>query len=314
MQEEAESQGVDGRRIVWAKWVSKSEHLLRHAHADLFLDTLTYGAHSTATDALAGGLPFLTLAGAIASRRAQVDKLPIIVFDFACGESQAPRLTAPVLGYVSFPINVILTINSWGRTNVMSLVEQKRAPFWGSRPSLFTLRPPPPRFWSQSHGRTFVRAPDHRAGASFASRVGVSLLRNAGPSQSALLVAGQREYEDLAVGLVSTEHGRKVLCELRASLLDYRRDLECSLAGREGKKAGAEGRRHVLPIFDTEAITTELNQAFMLMSDVHDMESHGHSGAPRQGDARLPHIVMTGRKANNLGLERDCKLEMHACV
>lgn len=64
LRKEAESQGVDGRRIVWAGWVSKSEHLLRHALADLFLDTLTYGAHSTATDALAGGLPFLTLAGA----------------------------------------------------------------------------------------------------------------------------------------------------------------------------------------------------------------------------------------------------------
>lgn len=71
LREEAESQGVDGRRIVWAKWVSKWEHLLRHALADLFLDTLTYGAHSTATDALAGGLPLLTLAGATASRGAQ---------------------------------------------------------------------------------------------------------------------------------------------------------------------------------------------------------------------------------------------------
>lgn len=63
---------MDGRRIVWAEWVSKSEHMLRHALADLFLDTLTYGAHSTATDALAGGLPFLTLAGASSSFRATV--------------------------------------------------------------------------------------------------------------------------------------------------------------------------------------------------------------------------------------------------
>lgn len=62
--EEAGSQGVDGRRLVWAKRVPKSEHLVRHAAADLCLDTLVYGAHSTATDALAGGLPFLTLAGA----------------------------------------------------------------------------------------------------------------------------------------------------------------------------------------------------------------------------------------------------------
>lgn len=63
LRKEAESQGIDGGRIVWAKWVSKSDHLSRHAVADLFLDTLTYGAHSTATDALAGGLPLLTLAG-----------------------------------------------------------------------------------------------------------------------------------------------------------------------------------------------------------------------------------------------------------
>lgn len=33
--------------------------------ADLFLDSLTYGAHSTATDALAGGLPILTLTGTV---------------------------------------------------------------------------------------------------------------------------------------------------------------------------------------------------------------------------------------------------------
>ena len=49
---------------MWARRLPKREHLLRHAAADLFLDTLIYGAHSTATDALAGGLPFLTLAGA----------------------------------------------------------------------------------------------------------------------------------------------------------------------------------------------------------------------------------------------------------
>ena len=61
--EEAQSWGIDGRRIVWARRLPKREHLLRHAAADLFLDTLIYGAHSTATDALAGGLPFLTLAG-----------------------------------------------------------------------------------------------------------------------------------------------------------------------------------------------------------------------------------------------------------
>jgi predicted O-linked N-acetylglucosamine transferase (SPINDLY family) len=39
------------------------EHLARHRQADLFLDTLPYGAHTTASDALWAGLPVLTLLG-----------------------------------------------------------------------------------------------------------------------------------------------------------------------------------------------------------------------------------------------------------
>ena len=35
--------------------------MARHAAADLFVDTWLYGAHSTATDALRGGVPVLTL-------------------------------------------------------------------------------------------------------------------------------------------------------------------------------------------------------------------------------------------------------------
>jgi hypothetical protein len=39
------------------------EHLARHRLADLFLDTLPYDAHTTASDALWAGLPVLTCAG-----------------------------------------------------------------------------------------------------------------------------------------------------------------------------------------------------------------------------------------------------------
>merc|ERR1719409_805022 len=49
--------------LVRADRVPKAEHLRRHAAADLLLDTLIYGAHSTATDALRGGLPLLTVRG-----------------------------------------------------------------------------------------------------------------------------------------------------------------------------------------------------------------------------------------------------------
>ena len=40
-----------------------AEHLARHRPADLFLDTLPYNAHTTASDALWAGLPVLTCLG-----------------------------------------------------------------------------------------------------------------------------------------------------------------------------------------------------------------------------------------------------------
>ena len=42
---------------------SSSEHLARHRLADLFLDTLPYNAHTTASDALWAGLPVVTHIG-----------------------------------------------------------------------------------------------------------------------------------------------------------------------------------------------------------------------------------------------------------
>ena len=46
------ARGIDARRVVWADRVSKRDHLERHRHCDLFLDSFHYNAHSTATDAL----------------------------------------------------------------------------------------------------------------------------------------------------------------------------------------------------------------------------------------------------------------------
>jgi predicted O-linked N-acetylglucosamine transferase (SPINDLY family) len=63
LQREALSQGVNGERLVFAPRTELSEHLARHRAADLFLDTLPYNAHTTASDALWAGLPLLTLAG-----------------------------------------------------------------------------------------------------------------------------------------------------------------------------------------------------------------------------------------------------------
>ena len=48
------AEGVEAKRVIFAPKMSKSAHIFRHAAADLFLDTVVYGAHSTATDALRG--------------------------------------------------------------------------------------------------------------------------------------------------------------------------------------------------------------------------------------------------------------------
>lgn len=46
--------GVHPNRVIFAPRTHKNAHIQRHAAADLFLDTVVYGAHSTATDALRG--------------------------------------------------------------------------------------------------------------------------------------------------------------------------------------------------------------------------------------------------------------------
>jgi predicted O-linked N-acetylglucosamine transferase (SPINDLY family) len=63
LRREAEHRGVDPGRLVMAPVVSYPDHLARHRHADLFLDTLPCNAHTTASDALWAGLPVLTCVG-----------------------------------------------------------------------------------------------------------------------------------------------------------------------------------------------------------------------------------------------------------
>jgi predicted O-linked N-acetylglucosamine transferase (SPINDLY family) len=61
---EAESRGVSAERLVFAQRMPSSpDHLARQRLADLFLDTLPYNAHTTASDALWAGLPVLTCIG-----------------------------------------------------------------------------------------------------------------------------------------------------------------------------------------------------------------------------------------------------------
>jgi protein O-GlcNAc transferase len=55
--------GVDPARLVFAPRTENSAHLSRLTLGDLFLDSLPYNAHTTASDALWAGLPLITCRG-----------------------------------------------------------------------------------------------------------------------------------------------------------------------------------------------------------------------------------------------------------
>jgi protein O-GlcNAc transferase len=63
LRSEAARRGVDPERLIFAPLVAPAEHIGRHRHADLFLDTLPCNAHTTASDALWAGLPVVTCSG-----------------------------------------------------------------------------------------------------------------------------------------------------------------------------------------------------------------------------------------------------------
>ena len=63
LEDEAAARGIAPDRLVFAPRMPLGEHLVRHRLADLFLDTLPYNAHTTASDALWVGLPLVTCVG-----------------------------------------------------------------------------------------------------------------------------------------------------------------------------------------------------------------------------------------------------------
>jgi protein O-GlcNAc transferase len=82
---EAQNRGVDPSRLVFAQRLPLNEdHLARHELADLFLDTLPYNAHTSASDALWAGLPVLsrlgqTFAGRVAASLLNAIDLPELI-------------------------------------------------------------------------------------------------------------------------------------------------------------------------------------------------------------------------------------------
>ncbi|WP_235398939.1 O-linked N-acetylglucosamine transferase, SPINDLY family protein [Sphingomonas sp. SRS2] len=66
---EAARRGIDPARLIFADKLPPAEHLARQRLADMFLDTFAFNAHTTASDALWGGLPIVTKLGESFSAR-----------------------------------------------------------------------------------------------------------------------------------------------------------------------------------------------------------------------------------------------------
>jgi protein O-GlcNAc transferase len=75
---EAAKRGIEPARLVFAPKAKPDMHLARHQLADLFLDTLPYNAHTTASDALGTGLPLITRIGKVFPSRVAASLLNAI--------------------------------------------------------------------------------------------------------------------------------------------------------------------------------------------------------------------------------------------
>ena len=107
---EAEERGVDPDRLIFAEKLPHAEHLARHKHADLFIDTFNYNAHTTASDALWAGLPVVTKQGEQFAARVAASLLKAVglselvtateadyealIFDFATNPSKLAAIKA----------------------------------------------------------------------------------------------------------------------------------------------------------------------------------------------------------------------------
>jgi predicted O-linked N-acetylglucosamine transferase (SPINDLY family) len=91
LRKEAAARGIDPLRLVFAKPILIDQYLARHRFADLFLDTLPYNAHATASHALWAGLPVLT----------------------CCGESFAGRVATSLLHAIGLPELVTYSLDEY---------------------------------------------------------------------------------------------------------------------------------------------------------------------------------------------------------
>jgi predicted O-linked N-acetylglucosamine transferase (SPINDLY family) len=98
----AEAAGVGARRLRFAPRRAKPDHLARLALADLMLDTFTYGGHTTVSDALAVGVPVVTLRGKSFAGRVGASMLTAVGLPELIAET-AEQYEALIAGFAGEP-------------------------------------------------------------------------------------------------------------------------------------------------------------------------------------------------------------------
>ncbi len=86
LRREAQARGVGAERILFAPWRELPDHLARLSLADLALDTVPYGSHTTGSDMLWAGVPLVarlgdTFAGRVSASILYAVGLPELIVD-----------------------------------------------------------------------------------------------------------------------------------------------------------------------------------------------------------------------------------------
>jgi predicted O-linked N-acetylglucosamine transferase (SPINDLY family) len=91
--------GIAPERLVFLPRMPHQDYLSRYVHADLFLDTLPYNAHTTASDALWAGCPVLTCTGRTFAGRVATSLLQQLgLHELVCEDEEAFIAMATQLG------------------------------------------------------------------------------------------------------------------------------------------------------------------------------------------------------------------------
>jgi predicted O-linked N-acetylglucosamine transferase (SPINDLY family) len=119
LRREAIARQVDADRLIFAERMPQKAHLARLGLADLFLDTLPYNAHTTASDALWAGVPVLTCQGNTFASRVGASLLNAI---------QLPELIAATLAdYEARAIDLATRPDEMGRIKTKLLTNRRTA-------------------------------------------------------------------------------------------------------------------------------------------------------------------------------------------